>query len=67
MHHPEYGIELVGFVDDAPKAKAAGLDRLDVLGAGGGAAGDRQAARVERVIVAFSGDAPEATLAARGS
>ena len=64
MHHPEYGIELVGFVDDAPKPKAAGLDRLDVLGRAEELLEIVKALGVERVIVAFSGDAPEATLAA---
>jgi len=64
MHHPEYGIELVGFVDDAPKPKAAGLDRLDVLGRAEELLEIVKHLGVERVIVAFSGDAPEATLAA---
>ena len=64
MHHPEYGIELVGFVDEAPKPKAAGLDRLDVLGRAEELLEIVKQLGVERVIVAFSGDAPEATLAA---
>jgi exopolysaccharide biosynthesis polyprenyl glycosylphosphotransferase len=64
MHHPEYGIELVGFVDDAPRPKAAGLDRLDVLGRADELLEIVKNHGVERVIVAFSSDAPEATLAA---
>ncbi len=32
MHHPEYGINLVGFVDDAPKERRPDLMDLTVLG-----------------------------------
>jgi exopolysaccharide biosynthesis polyprenyl glycosylphosphotransferase len=61
--HPEYGINLVGFVDDEPKDRRADLGELDVLGGV-----DRLRTLVvdldvERVVVAFSNDAPKRTLA----
>jgi exopolysaccharide biosynthesis polyprenyl glycosylphosphotransferase len=62
MHHPEYGIELVGFVDDAPRPKSAQLDRLDVLGGPADLLRIVQEHGVERVMIAFSGAAPESTL-----
>jgi exopolysaccharide biosynthesis polyprenyl glycosylphosphotransferase len=64
MHHPEYGIDLVGFVDDEPRPKSAGLDRLDMLGGPDDLLRIVQEHRVERVMIAFSGAAPESTLAA---
>lgn len=32
MHHPEYGVKLVGFVDAGPKQRRPGLERVPVLG-----------------------------------
>jgi exopolysaccharide biosynthesis polyprenyl glycosylphosphotransferase len=32
MHHPEYGVKLVGFVDARPKKRRPGLERVPVLG-----------------------------------
>src|SRR5919198_4898134 len=56
LQHPEYGINLVGFVDDQPKEPVPGLDGLALLG---GHAELEQILReldVERVIVAFSNE-----------
>jgi exopolysaccharide biosynthesis polyprenyl glycosylphosphotransferase len=64
MHHPEYGIELVGFVDDAPRPKSAQLERLDLLGSPADLLRIVQEHGVERVMIAFSGAAPESTIAA---
>ncbi len=61
-HHPEYGLNLVGFVDDQPKDRLASLNDLALLG------GPEQLPRlvrvldVERVIVAFSNDSHEEML-----
>ncbi len=53
-HHPEYGIEVVGFVDASPRPVRADLPGLRVLGGLDNleAVVDRTA--VDRVIVAFS-------------
>ena len=62
LKHPEYGINLVGFVDDAPKERRDDLENLTLLGPV-----DRLSALVrlfdiERVVVAFSNDSHERTL-----
>jgi exopolysaccharide biosynthesis polyprenyl glycosylphosphotransferase len=62
LNHPEYGINLVGFVDDEPREQRADLEHLSLLGPV-----DRLPALVrffdvERVIVAFSRDSHERTL-----
>jgi exopolysaccharide biosynthesis polyprenyl glycosylphosphotransferase len=62
LKHPEYGINLVGFVDDAPKERREDLEHLTLLGPV-----DRLPALVrffdvERVVIAFSQDSHERTL-----
>lgn len=62
LKHPEYGINLVGLVDADPKPRRADLEELPMLGSP-----DRLPALVrrfdiERVIIAFSTDAPRQTL-----
>ena len=61
-HHPEYGLNLVGFVDDEPKERPSSLNDLALLG---GPEKLPQLVRildVERVIVAFSNDSHEEML-----
>jgi exopolysaccharide biosynthesis polyprenyl glycosylphosphotransferase len=56
INHPEYGLRLVGLIDDDPRPLEEGMDKVPVLG------GPAETARivkdhdVERAIVAFSGD-----------
>jgi exopolysaccharide biosynthesis polyprenyl glycosylphosphotransferase len=62
LNHPEYGINLVGFVDDMPKERRDDLEHLTLLGGP-----DRLPALVhlfdvERVIIAFSAQPHEETL-----
>jgi exopolysaccharide biosynthesis polyprenyl glycosylphosphotransferase len=62
LKHPEYGINLVGFVDDAPKERRDDLENLTLLGSA-----DRLPALVrlfdiERIVIAFSQDSHERTL-----
>jgi exopolysaccharide biosynthesis polyprenyl glycosylphosphotransferase len=62
LKHPEYGINLVGFVDDAPKERREDLEHLTLLGPV-----DRLPALVrlfdiERVVIAFSQDSHKRTL-----
>ena len=62
MKHPEYGINLVGFVDSQPKEPIAGLDRLTMLGEPKHLPELVTLLDVERVIVAFTHDPVEHSL-----
>jgi exopolysaccharide biosynthesis polyprenyl glycosylphosphotransferase len=62
LQHPEYGINLVGFVDDHPKERTPGLDHLTLVGSLDQLAAIVQALDIERVIVAFSNDPFERTI-----
>ena len=57
LRHPEYGLNLVGFVDAQPKPRHDDLTGLPLLGAPDDLAAIVNEHGVERVIVAFSGDA----------
>lgn len=62
LQHHEYGINVVGLVDDSPKERRGDLEHLTLLG---GVENLRELVEtfdVERVVVAFSNDAPERTL-----
>lgn len=61
--HPEYGIELVGFVDDQPKERRSDLGDLTILGGVHELSDVVAEHRVDRVIVAFSNDRHETVLA----
>ena len=54
LRHPEYGINLVGFVDAAPRERAAGLEHVSLLGDPDQLPALVRLFDVERVIVAFS-------------
>ena len=62
LRHPEYGLNVVGFVDDQPKEQRPGLESLTVLGSPDRAAEIVRELDVERVIVAFSNDPSERTI-----
>jgi exopolysaccharide biosynthesis polyprenyl glycosylphosphotransferase len=62
FHHPEYGINLVGFVDDHPKERRGDLKRLSILGGLDELSDIARRYDVERVIVAFSGEPYDRTL-----
>ena len=62
LQHPEYGINLVGFVDSAPKARPRGLEQLALLGPPERLPAIVRVFDIERVIVAFSNDSHEETL-----
>ncbi len=59
LKHPEYGMNLVGFVDAQPKERASDLGHLTLLGGIDDIPGIVRMLDVERVIVAFSNDARE--------
>ncbi len=60
--HPEYGLNLVGFVDDRPKERATNLTDIALLGGLQQLPQMVQILDVERVIVAFSNDSHEEML-----
>jgi exopolysaccharide biosynthesis polyprenyl glycosylphosphotransferase len=62
LNHPEYGINLVGFVDTKPKDRHEDLDEVALLGDAGRLSAIVRLLDVERVIVAFSNDSHEETL-----
>ena len=60
--HPEYGLNLVGFVDGNPKERTENLTDIALLGGLEQLPQMVQILDVERVIVAFSNDSHEAML-----
>jgi exopolysaccharide biosynthesis polyprenyl glycosylphosphotransferase len=60
--HPEYGINLVGFVDSEPKKRQDNLGHLTVLGAPEELPEIVPLLGIKRVIIAFSRNAPEETV-----
>ncbi len=59
LAHPEYGLNLMGFIDPCPKQ----ADEITVLGAPSELRELISALDIERVIVAFTDDSPEQTIA----
>lgn len=64
LRHREYGLNFVGFVDAQPKQRHEDLAGLPLLGSPDALAAIVNEYAVERVIVAFSGDAEEDVLVA---
>jgi exopolysaccharide biosynthesis polyprenyl glycosylphosphotransferase len=62
LQHPEYGVNLVGFVDDEPQERGIGLSDSTILGSPSELRRLVQELNVERVIVAFSRESHEHTL-----
>jgi exopolysaccharide biosynthesis polyprenyl glycosylphosphotransferase len=62
LNHPEYGLNLVGFVDLNPPAERPGLAHLNVLGPPERLAEIVPLLDVDRVIVAFPSEGHESTL-----
>jgi exopolysaccharide biosynthesis polyprenyl glycosylphosphotransferase len=62
LQHPEYGINLVGFVDAEPRERADDLEHLTVLGYPEQLPEIVELLDVERVIIAFSRESHEKTL-----
>jgi exopolysaccharide biosynthesis polyprenyl glycosylphosphotransferase len=62
LHHPEYGINLVGFADARPKERRNDLEHLALLGDTSRLPAIIRLFDVERVIIAFSNESHEETL-----
>jgi exopolysaccharide biosynthesis polyprenyl glycosylphosphotransferase len=62
LHHPEYGINLVGFIDADPKERRDDLEHLALLGDTHRLTAIVRLFDIERVIIAFSNESHEETL-----
>jgi exopolysaccharide biosynthesis polyprenyl glycosylphosphotransferase len=62
LQHREYGINLVGFVDSAPRARRPDLDGQPLLGGPDQLLQIVSRFAVDRVVFAYSNDPPESTL-----
>jgi exopolysaccharide biosynthesis polyprenyl glycosylphosphotransferase len=62
LHHPEYGINLVGLVDSNPKERDHDLEHIALLGGPERLPAIVRLFDVERVVVAFSNEPHEKTL-----
>jgi exopolysaccharide biosynthesis polyprenyl glycosylphosphotransferase len=62
LQHPEYGINLVGFVDAEPKERHSALGHLTILGTPVELPKIVRLLDIDRVIIAFSRDDPRQTL-----
>jgi exopolysaccharide biosynthesis polyprenyl glycosylphosphotransferase len=63
LAHPEYGLNLVGFVDPQPRERRDDLDHLTIVGPPDKLPDLVHLLDVERVVVAFSGETHEEMLA----
>jgi exopolysaccharide biosynthesis polyprenyl glycosylphosphotransferase len=66
LKHPEYGLNLVGFIDSHPKERLQDLRHLTVLGDLADLAHVVRLLDVERVIIAFTNDSHEELLQVTG-
>lgn len=62
LKHPEYGVNLVGFVDAEPKERRGDLESLTLLGSPERLPALVRFLDIDRVIVAFSNESHEETL-----
>jgi exopolysaccharide biosynthesis polyprenyl glycosylphosphotransferase len=62
LQHREYGLELVGFIDDRPRDLRADIGHVPNLGVPEDTADIVRRQRIERVIVAFTSDRHDRTL-----
>jgi exopolysaccharide biosynthesis polyprenyl glycosylphosphotransferase len=62
LHHPEYRINLLGFVDAAPRERREDLDDLTILGTPEDLPELADGLALERVVIAFSNDSHEETM-----
>jgi exopolysaccharide biosynthesis polyprenyl glycosylphosphotransferase len=62
LQHPEYRVNLLGFVDAAPRERREDLDDLTILGTPDDLPALADRLQVERVVIAFSNDSHEETM-----
>jgi len=56
LTHPEYGLNIVGFIDAQPRRRDPDLASIAVLGEAGDVPDIARALDVDRVVIAFSGE-----------
>jgi exopolysaccharide biosynthesis polyprenyl glycosylphosphotransferase len=62
IQHPEYGVNVVGFLDDMPMEPRDGLDHLAILGSPRSIRDVVRTFDIDRVMIAFSNESPEETI-----
>jgi exopolysaccharide biosynthesis polyprenyl glycosylphosphotransferase len=62
LHHPEYGLRLIGLVDDRPRRRRPDLENLTLLGGVEELDSVLASHEIQRVIIAFSNEAEKQTL-----
>ena len=62
LQHPEYGIHLVGFIDDEPRERRDELSGVSLLGTPDGLPEIVRMFDVDRVVIAFSRDSASETV-----
>jgi exopolysaccharide biosynthesis polyprenyl glycosylphosphotransferase len=62
LQHPEYHVNLLGFVDDRPKERRDDLDDLVILGSPDDLPALAERFALERVVIAFSNESHEQTM-----
>ncbi len=62
LRHPEYGINVVGFVDEAPKERREDIGHLTLLGSTERLPAIVRLLDIERVVIAFSNESHNDTL-----
>ena len=59
LKHPEYGVNVAGFVDTQPRERCPGLEQLTLLGSPDELRDIVRACEIERVIIAFSNESDD--------
>ena len=62
LHHPEYHVNLLGFVDERPRERRDDLDDLVILGSPDDLPALADELALERVVIAFSNESHEETM-----
>jgi exopolysaccharide biosynthesis polyprenyl glycosylphosphotransferase len=62
LHHPEYHVNLIGFLDDQPKERREDLEDLVILGSPDQLPDLVDRLALERVVIAFSNESHEETM-----
>ena len=62
LQHPEYGVNLVGFVDDNPRDRVPGLEHVAMLGEPEQLGELVKLLDIDRVVIAFSNESHEKVL-----
>lgn len=59
LNHPEYGVNVAGFVDNQPRARRGDLEHLTLLGDSAELRDVVKSCEIERVVIAFSNESDD--------